>query len=374
MKAFYLLFFFLISFELTAQNLGKAVPLPAVPLKEGLPLVPEKSAAGNPLPLYIDYITVNGDDASYLWPFNSNYTATDTAINFAGVAFDRIIGYQTYSPPYVILDYAALGLPNAYPANQVLFIDTAFVFYSHENNSGNMDYIQLDMVELLPNDAIGTANTVLWSQIDSTNTSLSPTQNWSDPGSYLLKFYHINSTTLANQKIGLVFKYFDASKLDTLGLLAGCVLNGNVALQTTMDNSYMRYPPTFPLGKNANAVVSNPPFGIGYFLAQNWGLSIKAGVFNAIVAVADQSQQEQGLMVATIADPSGNFVFRYRLPNQVGILQILDLSGKIIEEHLVQPTNDWTTYSINASHLAKGMYLTRLLQNNKEIGISKLIK
>jgi hypothetical protein len=374
MKAFYLLFFFLISFEMSAQNRGKAVPLSAIPLKESLPIIPEKSAAGIALPLYIDYITTNGDDVSYLWPFNSNYTATDTAINFAGVAFDRIIGYQTYSPPYVILDYAALGLPNAYPANQVLFIDTAFVFYSHENNSGNMDYIQLDMVELLPNNSIGLGNTVLWSQIDSANTGLSPTQNWSDPGAYLLKFYHINTTTLANQKVGLVFKYFDASKLDTLGLLAGCVLNGNVALQSVMDNSYMRYPPTFPLGKNANAVVSNPPFGIGYFLAQNWGLSIKAGVFNAIVAVADQSQQEQGLMVATLADPSGNFVFRYRLPNKVGTLQILDLSGKVLEEHLVQPTNDWTTYSINASHLAKGMYLTRLLQNNKEIGISKLIK
>ena len=113
----------------------KSVALNGVPARTSLPLNPSKSAAGGALPLYIDYITVNGDDASYLWPFNSSYTSADTAINFAGVAFDRITGYQTYSPPYIILDYADMGLPDPYPINQVLLIDTAFVFYSHENNS-----------------------------------------------------------------------------------------------------------------------------------------------------------------------------------------------------------------------------------------------
>jgi len=374
MKAKFLLFLALLPSFIFAQSNNKPVRLPQVPQKQSLPLSTSAAASGNPLPLYIDYITTNGDDASYLWPFNSYYTASDTAINFAGVAFDRIIGYQTYSPPYVVLDFNDLGLPNAYPANQVLFIDTAFVFYSHENNSGNMDYIQLDMVELLPNDAIGLANTVLWSQIDSTNSSLSPTQNWSDPGSYLLKIYHINTTTLANQKVGLVFKYVDQTKLDTLGLLAGCVLNGNVALQSTMDNSYMRYPPTFPLGKNANAVVLNPPFGIGYFLAQNWGLSIKAGVFNAIVAIADKSQLEQGLMVSTVADESGNFTIRYRMPGDEGQLQVLDLSGKIVFETVIRGANEWQTETFSADFLSQGLYLTRLVQNHREIGSSKLIK
>lgn len=374
MKAKFLLFLALLPTVVFAQGNNKSVRLSGVPQKQTLPLPVSAAATGNPLPLYIDYITTNGDDASYLWPFNSYYTASDTAINFAGVAFDRIIGYQTYSPPYVVLDFNDLGLPNAYPANQVLFIDTAFVFYSHENNSGNMDYIQLDMVELLPNDAIGLANTVLWSQIDSTNSSLSPTQNWSDPGSYLLKIYHINTTTLANQKVGLVFKYLDQTKLDTLGLLAGCVLNGNVALQSTMDNSYMRYPPTFPLGKNANAVVLNPPFGIGYFLAQNWGLSIKAGVFNAIVAVADKTQLQNGLMVSTLPDEAGKFTFRYLMPGQEGRLQILDLSGKIVFEKVLQGNSEWQTGTIDATFMAKGLYLTRLVQNNREIGSSKLIK
>lgn len=352
----------------------KKVALNAIPQKPSVPVESGPDASGSPLPLYIDYITVNGDDASYLWPFNSLYTAADTAINFAGVAFDRITGYQTYSPPYVVLDYTDLGLPDPYPANQVLFIDTAFVFYSHENNSGTMNYFQLDMVELQPNNSIGTSNTVLWTQIDSSNTSLSPTPNWSDPGAYLLKNYLINSTTLPNQKVGLVFKYFDATKTDTLGLLAGCVLNGNVALQSTMDNSYMRYPPTYPLGKNANAVVSNPPFGIGYFLAQNWGISIKAGVFNAVVSVADQSFQENALLVSTFPDGSGNFNIRYRMPLGSGQLQLLDMAGKVISETQLNPSASWSSCEVKGELLANGIYLARLIQNNKQLGVSRLIK
>ena len=237
-----------------------------------------------------------------------------------------------------------------------------------------MNYIQLDMVELLPNNSIGLSNTVLWSQIDSTNTSLSPTQNWSDPGSYLLKTYVINSTTLANQKVGLVFKYFDATKADTLGLLAGCVLNGNVALQSTMDNSYMRYPPTYPLGKNANAVVSNPPFGIGYFLAQNWGLSIKAGVFNAVVSLAENSQQDQGLLVSTFPDAAGNYSIRYRLPHGNGQLQVVDMAGKILEELPLSESKEWNNISLDAGNYSGGIYFTRLIQDNKQLGISRLIK
>jgi hypothetical protein len=141
-----------------------------------------------------------------------------------------------------------------------------------------------------------------------------------------------------------------------------------------MDNSYMRYPPTFPLGKNANAVVLNPPFGIGYFLAQNWGLSIKAGVFNAIVAIADKSQLEQGLMVSTVADESGNFTIRYRMPGDEGQLQVLDLSGKIVFETVIRGANEWQTETFSADFLSQGLYLTRLVQNHREIGSSKLIK
>jgi len=374
MKLIYSLFFSFAFLAGKSQVIEKAVRLTDMPVKNSLYLQQEREAQGNALPLYIDYITTNGDDVSYLWPFNSLYTSADTAINFAGVAFDRIIGYQTYSPPYTVLDYSDLGLPDPYPLNQVLLVDTAFVFYSHENNSGNTDYIQLEMVELFSNGSLSFNNPVLWMQIDSANANLSPTQNWSDPGAFLLKTYHINYTTMANQKIGLVFKYTDASKLDTLGLLAGCVLNGNVALQSTMDNSYMRYPPTYPLGKNANAVVSNPPFGIGYFLAQNWGISIKAGVFNAIVAVADKSQNTNGLMVSTFPDEAGNFVFRYRLPGENGLLQVMDLTGKIVVEVQVLPTTDWVTLKQDVSNLSSGMYITKLLQNNKELGVSRMIK
>jgi hypothetical protein len=55
-------------------------------------------------------------------------------------------------------------------------------------------------------------------------------------------------------------------------------------------------------------------------------------------------------------------------------LQVLDLSGKIVFETVIRGANEWQTETFSADFLSQGLYLTRLVQNHREIGSSKLIK
>lgn len=338
-------------------------PLPENPATTG--------RSGGPPGLYIDYSTINGDNAAYFWPFNNLYTTQDSAINFAAVAFDRIYGYTTYSPPYTILTWQQLGLTDSFPSSQVLIIDTAYVLLSHENNSGQQDYYGLSMHPLNANGELNSA--VLWEQTDSTSSSMSPTTNWWQAGSLLIKSYEINYTTNPGERVGLAFKYIDSTKLDTLGLTAGCnQIAANAASQSAFNNSFMRYPPTFPIiGRNANAVVNaGPPIGLAYFLAQNWLISIKAGIFGAIVRVLE-NPDEEGIMSAVFQD-AGAAVFRYKSASDA-VIQVHDLSGKRIANMEVPSTGNHWRVAQFPFDAKTGMYIASLLSEGKVKGVARVI-
>ncbi|MEZ5174555.1 MAG: T9SS type A sorting domain-containing protein [Bacteroidia bacterium] len=155
--------------ENSAPNPRQAVPEEAVrAVKSALGL-----SAGRSLEtIYVDYPVADeidqgvGTSSNFLWTFNSYYTAADTpatTIDYVGVRIRDLIGYadpnqepiETYSGPY------------AYPNDLTITIDSVFMLFSHENNSGMPDTIIMEIRDqnaqgnLIPNGTLRWADSTI---------------------------------------------------------------------------------------------------------------------------------------------------------------------------------------------------------------------
>ncbi|MEZ5173593.1 MAG: hypothetical protein R2850_08820 [Bacteroidia bacterium] len=122
--------------------------------------------------IYVDYPVADeidqgvGTSSNFLWTFNSYYTAADTpatTIDYVGVRIRDLIGYadpnqepiETYSGPY------------AYPNDLTITIDSVFMLFSHENNSGMPDTIIMEIRDqnaqgnLIPNGTLRWADSTI---------------------------------------------------------------------------------------------------------------------------------------------------------------------------------------------------------------------
>ena len=69
---------------------------------------------------------------------------------------------------------------------------------------------------------------------------------------------------------------------------------------------------------------------------------------------------------------SGNFNIEYKLmPNEKGVVNILDVTGKLVESHILE--NSKNNLQINANDLYSGVYLYQIIVNGNLVNADKLV-
>jgi hypothetical protein len=329
---------------------------------------------------YMDHSVANYDDGGYLWNFNSLYTAADTAMNFIGLSLSHCSGFTDPADvAATVVDSSFFGFTSAYPTNIGIRIDTIYAQLTHENNSGNYDYITMQIVRLTAGGAPAAATgiaTVLWEQKDSSNVSLSPSGNWVGAGAARVLKYTPQPTFIGaspGTKLGLVIKYEDPSKSDSLGVYAGYVadpLNPANALQSTIKTSYMRFPPNIPnVTRNTNVGYGSPVGSNGWFEAQNWGLWAHVSVGTDVSGFGENAANGFRV-IESYPNPTNEVTnVRYELgvPSDVTIV-VTDITGNVVSKTATsQQSAGEYTVSLDTDNLANGIYTYTLNANKASI-------
>jgi len=317
---------------------------------------------------WLDYSTANFDDLFYVWTFNSNYATSDTTgggvnpINIASVAITGpLAGYDNFDDPQgSVNEWAYFNGP--------LTIDSIFAIVTHENNSGTYDKIYMEIVTLDANDK--PTSTVLWSDVDSSNTTLSPGGNWVGTDASVLMSYTPNFTSTQGQKIGLNLRYV-ANKADTFSIIAGSIDDGNggTTQQSNYQNSWTRIPPFIPsVTKNANIGYGSPVGADGWFEAQNW--AFWAYVSYDVTSVSENAFIK-GVKISqnfpNPADKVTNFVYELQKPTNV-TFEIYDMNGRLVKE-----VNQGSVeagkhkYTIDVDTYNSGVYFVTIKTNETSI-------
>jgi hypothetical protein len=329
---------------------------------------------------YMDHSVANYDDGGFIWRINSLYTSVDTALNFAGLALSNCAGFTDPADvAATVVDSSFFGFTSAYPTNIGIRIDTIYAQITHENNSGNYDYMTMQIVKLTTGGAPATAAgvaTVLWEQKDSTNVTLSGGGNWVGTGAGLVITYTPQPTFMGaspGTKLGLIYKYEDASKLDTASLYAGYVidpLDPTNALQSTIKTSFMRYPPNIPnVTRTTNVGYGSPVGSAGWFEAQNWGMWAHVSV-GTDVSGFGENPANGFRVIESYPNPTNEVTnIRYELgvPSDVAIV-VTDIVGNVVSKTAnTQQTAGEYTVSLDTDNLANGIYTYTLNANKASI-------
>jgi hypothetical protein len=346
------------------------------------------------LSLYIDYPSTDQAEQqlslgalsvqNYLWTFNSNYTAADTSdvfpINYAAVRLLDLAGYTDLADP--VNTYTGI-LP--YTNDLLVTIDTIFVLLSHENNSGQSNSIILELKNLDANNNIQPTNTTVWENTTTTNSSLSPGGNYLGTDALTVFSVPCGFQLGGSQRVGLNFRY-EASKLDTLALLASYVINPNgpqtppndKALKTAFPHNYFRWMGILNNGiyKTSDIFYTpQPGQDTGYFKIQNWQMWFSVTFEDAITATQEKMILPLGLD-QNYPNPfefSSSFSFTIQ-ESQDLTLQITDVNGRIIAN---KELGHHLTGSYNAplptENLSAGAYFYQLIGENDKSAVRRFI-
>lgn len=276
---------------------------------------------------WLDYSVANFDDAAYVWRFNSNYGATDTAVSYIAVAVTGPLwGYtDAADPANTIESYDYYFNP--------ITIDSVFAAVSHENNSGTYNKIYYDIVTL---NASGTpTSTALWTAVDSSNVTLSPGGNYVGQGAGVQLAYAPAFTTTNGQKIGLSLRYI-GDKLDTFAVSAGYVDNGSGGADdpSQFATSFMKFPPFInSIAPNSSIGYGNPVGADGWFEAQNWWLW--AYVTYNVTSITE-NQWIKGVKIGQSfpnpADKQTRFFYELQKPTNVSF-DVYDVNGRLVKNY-----------------------------------------
>lgn len=341
MKQIFYLFFILISLNTIAQSIdlhdfNSSSQLKLSPISDSKPNKPIffpslQNKAMNPF--YVDYGEYAGDDGRFVWAFNSGYTAADTtvlSINYAAVKLTEPFGGY-YDPSDVdgskdiIIDYPPLGLR----------VDSIFIPITHENNSGQYDKITVKLIQLAANGNPTASSTVLWSQTDSSNTTLSPCGNWLGTGCRVIMTYTPGYIVSPGTKAAIQMEYF-GSKLDTFSIAATFLKDPADPLKATKSlypNSYTRIPPNIPnITLNSNIGYGSPVGSNGWLRAQNWQF---IAYVNFIDDVSVEETSAKGIAASRVfpnpTSSRSNLEITLSKPSDV-IVSIHDITGKLVQK------------------------------------------
>lgn len=307
---------------------------------------------------YIDYSWQNANNLSYIWQFNSLYTSTDTAFNYIGVAFYPFMGINDYNDN--VTDFNM----TPYISNLTFTIDSIYAFITHENNSGTYNKLTMEIVQLSSTNTLTSSATVLWSQVDSTNFSLSPGGNWLGPDARYFLSYTPGFTTTPGQKIGVVFKY-KAPDADTLGVIGSSIDDGNggTTTQSPFPTSFVRYPPFInSIIPNRNIGYGNPTGSAGWLEAQDWEIWIKV-TFNDMVGISDNEPFRNIELSQNIPNPAKySTIINYNLLKEANIKFLLcDITGRLVFEKTENNVKAGRhSINLDLANFSKGIYFYSL--------------
>lgn len=326
--------------------------------------------------MWVDYSVANFDDFLTAWPYNSAYVIADTVgpginnlFNKAAVTINgSLAGYTDYIDLYEKLTsnsptFSSV-IENNYPTGFALTIDTFYIGLAHQNQTGNWNYLEPQIVSLT---GANPSTNVLWSFKDSTNTSLT-----TDLNSIGMFQWPVGFTTGANQKVGLTFKY-TASKQDSLFIAGGAVdgdNNNTIEAITVYPTSFMGlvYLSGGSYLNTTNIGFGNPVGSTGWFYAQNWWMW-------AAVTYVDNSGINENEIYGFNIDPiypnpfGGIANIRYSLTETADVsFEIMDMTGKVLRSsNMGTQAPGSYTMNVDKDNLSAGVYLYSFNVNGKKL-------
>ncbi|MFN5184142.1 MAG: T9SS type A sorting domain-containing protein [Bacteroidota bacterium] len=302
---------------------------------------------------YIDYSWNSQNDLSYVWRFNSLYTAADTSFNYICVALNQFGVFDDYADNVLDVDYMG---SNVFPAT--MSIDSVFVLMTHENNSGNYNTVGVDIVKLNTAGAPTTSSTVLFSVRDSANTTLSPGGNWVGQGaSFVLPFAPGYTVNCSVDKVGLNFIYKGPDS-DTASVVGSSIDDGSggTTTQSAYATSYMRYPP-YINGITANRNITYQSGG--YIETQDWEVWAKVSFDDATIGWNENTRNDFKVY-QNMPNPFNNTTtIRYNLTKATDVkFELTDMSGRVVMEKTFNNLNAGEhSMELSANQLSKGIYI-----------------
>jgi hypothetical protein len=335
--------------------------------KEEVWKLKQKSAALNSgvrdiYEMYVDYSAANFDDLFYVWRYNASYTGVDTTVNYNSVVINNFVGYtDPLDPIGSYIDWSILGLNDSFPSDVSYTIDSIFFAGTHENNSGGFDNLEMRIMKTNSNGAPSTStSSILWSQKDSADFGLSPSNDWL--AELFVLSYAPNYTPAWGQKVAMQLIYTDATKMDTFSVLSGAVDDGTgAALSPSIyGTSWMKYPPFLNnLIQNVNVIyVDGNGNQIGYFDAQNWIYWGKVTINTEPVGIADNFDNlKVTALTPNPADQNTKLLYGLNEASSVSI-DLYDLSGRFVR-NLYAGNDGAGSYirSIDINGLSSGTYM-----------------
>lgn len=313
--------------------------------------------------MWWDYGVADLNTDGFVWQFNSLYTAADTAMNYASVSFKQVGGYTDYASPNTsVVDFQTFGYSSAWPTSPQLQLtfDSIFVYMTHENNSGNFDFVKCRLVTTNAQGAPTPTSTVLWEQVDSFNTTQSPGGNWLGSGAGLVLSYTPAYTTTPGQRVSLNVRYEDPSKQDTAALSATFTPDPNSpnpadpdAVVSTFPNSYCSYPPFLNnITPNVNVTAGGMPWA-----CQNWNMW--AYITTTETVGLNENGEGAFKLLYAYPNPASDMTnVRFELSTNTEVsFRVFDMSGReVLRNEMGMLSSGRHNVSMNTLGLADGVY------------------
>jgi hypothetical protein len=307
---------------------------------------------------YIDYSWFAANDLSYVWQFNSLYTAADTSFNYICVALNQFGVFDDYADNSLDVDYMG---QNVWPATMT--IDSVFVLMTQENNSSTYDKVGLNIIKLNSSGNPTTSSAILYSYLDSTNVTLSPGGGWVGTGASFVWGIAPNYTVnLATDKVGLNFIY-RGPDADTCGVIGSSIDDGSggTMTQATYNTSWMRYPPYITSISRNNSIGYGSPVGsAGWIEVQDWEIWAKVTFDDATVGYNALNKNEFKVYQNAPNPFSGKTTIRYTVGKNASEIKfhLYDLTGRMIMDKTESDvaSGDYSMV-IDGNLINKGVYL-----------------
>jgi Secretion system C-terminal sorting domain len=296
----------------------------------------------------------NAGDTAY---YNPTQLATVSIVN-------PLVGYT--DPNDIIASYVE------YPYfNFGLTLDSITFLGAHENNTGLYNKF---VINIVGTNAQGVPNTtVLTSIVDSTNTTLSPSGNWSGGSGELsnvfVKTLYLGYDIPANQRAAINLTYI-ADKLDTFCIIASCIDDNEDQIAdgpATYANSFVKIP---FIGGGAQISTTNLISGVNEdpFAGQNIWLFANVTYNNTTVS---ENQFIKGVKIGqSYPNPANKITsFSYELQKPTNVtFEVYDMNGRLVKEYNegVKETGKHV-HTINVDQFTSGVYFYTIKTNETSI-------
>ena len=303
----------------------------------------------------------------FIWDLHSRADSADLQFQYVIVTYPTL---QAWDDPN---GTSVIDWNNVISAT----VDTVWIQMGHENNSGQLDTVNVQIVSL---DGQGRPTTnVLWEESITTDTSFTGGDNWTN--SVFRPF--LPNLTL-NEPFGVRVNYF-GSKQDTFGIVAGfyedgiCTGTTPKALESLFPNNSFRLLSQYDFAGllpqaaggdiyyDCNANNAYDPGIDGEHFTQNINFGVSLTIEDDIAVEELPSALTE---VKNFPNPFSQFTnIEYTLDNSANVsLEVYDLTGAVVfSTQAGQQMPGTHTIQVDGSGLAEGIYYYSLNVNGGTI-------